>query len=87
MKKSIFMLMVAGLMASMPVLAAETAKSDPSKECVIRCSAQAESLVQKINRLKTEIEEGKSNYSAAELKKLEKQLNEANETMRTLEKK
>lgn len=87
MKKSIFVLMVAGLMASMPVLAAEKAKSDPSKEGVIRCTAQVESLVEKIHRLKTEIEEGKSTYSAAELKKLEKQLNEANETMRSLEKK
>ena len=87
MKKSILMLMVAGLLASMPVLAAENAKSDPSKECVIRCVAQAESIVEKINRLKTEIESGKNTYSAEELKKLEKQLNETNEMMKSLEKK
>ena len=87
MKKSILMLMVAGLFAAMPALAAESAKSDPSKECVIRCVAQAESIVEKINRLKTEIESGENTYSAEELKKLEKQLNETNEMMKSLEKK
>lgn len=87
MKKSILMLVVAGLLASVPVLAADTAKNESSKECIIRCAAQAESIVEKINRLKTEIERGKSTYSAEELKKLEKQLNEANETVRSLEKK
>lgn len=87
MKKSILMLMVVGLFAAMPALAAENAKSDQSKECIIRCVAQAESIVEKINRLKTEIESGKNTYSAEELKKLEKQLNEANETVRSLEKK
>ena len=87
MKKSILMLMVAGLMASMPVLAADTAKSDTSKECVIRCVAQTESIVEKINRLKTEIASGKNTYSAEELKKLEKKLNEANEMADSLEKK
>jgi biopolymer transport protein ExbB/TolQ len=87
MKKSILMLMVVGLFAAMPALAAENAKSDSSKECVIRCVAQAESIVEKINRLKTEIESGKNTYSAEELKKLEKQLNETNEMMRSLEKK
>lgn len=87
MKKSIFMLAVSCLFAAIPALAVENAKSDLSKECVIRCVAEAESLVEKIRRLKTEIEAGKSNYSAAELKKLEEQLKEASETMKSLEKK
>lgn len=87
MKKSILMLVVAGLLAAMPVMSAEKAKSDPNKECVIRCVAQAESIVEKINRLKIEIESGKNTYSAEELKKLEKQLNETSEMMKSLEKK
>jgi hypothetical protein len=85
MKKSILMLMAAGLLASMPVLAADVVKSDTSKECVIRCAAQSESIVEKINRLKTEIASGKSTYSAEELKKLEIKLNEANEILKSLD--
>jgi hypothetical protein len=85
MKKSILMLMVAGLLVSMPVLAADAVKNDTSKECVIRCAAQTESIIEKINRLKTEIESGKNTYSAEELKKLEKKLNEANEILKSLD--
>ena len=87
MKKSILMLMVVGLFAVMPALAAENAKSDPSKECVIRCVAQSEDIVQKIKRLQNEVEKGTTTYSAEELRKLEKQLNETNEILRSLEKK
>jgi hypothetical protein len=86
MRELIFMLIVAGLFTAMPALAAENVKSDINKECVIRCVVEAESLVEKIRRLKTEIESGKSTYSDAELKKLELQLKEASETMKSLEK-
>ena len=86
MKKSIWlMLMVASLLTAMPVLAADTAKNDPSKECVIRCVVQSESITEKINRLKTEIASGKNTYSTEELQMLEKKLNEANEMLKSLE--
>ena len=84
MKKSILMLMVVGLFAAIPALAAENAKSDPSNECVIRCAAQAESIVQKIERLQNEIKKGKTTYSAEELRKLEAKLKEANDLLTDL---
>lgn len=87
MKKSILMLMVVGLLAAMPVLAAENAKSDPCKECVIRCAMQSEDIVQKIKRLQNEVKKGNTTYSAEELRKLEKQLKDANEMLDSLTRK
>lgn len=79
MKKSILMLIVAGLFAAMPASAAEQGHQVmDSKECIQRCALQSESIVQKIERLQNEIKKGKTTYSADELRKLEAKLKEAN---------
>lgn len=76
MKKTVLMLMVAGLLAAMPVLAAE---NDTAGEHVKRCVLQSEAIGNKIERLQKEIKAGKmKNYSAEELRKLEDKLSEAN---------
>ncbi len=77
MKKSILMLMVAGLFAAMPALAVEHEMMG-SKEQMQRCAEQNEAIGQKIQRLKSEIKKGDKKYSAEELRKLEEKLNEAN---------
>lgn len=79
MKKSVLMLMVAGMFAATSVLAAEPASNDKSaKDCIQRCVMQIETIDQKIERLKSEIEKGKTTYSADEIRKLEEKLKEAN---------
>lgn len=80
MKRSVLLLMVAGLFAAAPAFAAEHEKKDAQlgKECVQRCVLQTETIQQKIERLQNEIAQGKKTYSAAELQKLEKKLDEAN---------
>lgn len=76
MKKTVLMLMVAGLFAAMPVVAAE---NETAGEHVQRCVLQSEAIGKKIERLRKEIKEGKmKNYSAEELRKLEDKLSEAN---------
>ena len=75
MKKTILMLMVAGLFAAMPVVAAE---NETAGEHVQRCVLQSEAIGQKIQRLQSEIKKGEKKYSAEELRKLEVKLNEAN---------
>jgi septal ring factor EnvC (AmiA/AmiB activator) len=77
MKKSILMLIVAGLFAAMPAIAVEHEKMSP-KEQMQRCAEQSESIDKKIERLQKEIKAGKTTYSAEELQKLEAKLNEAN---------
>ena len=77
MKKSILMLMVAGLFAAMPVLAVEH-KMMSAEEQMQRCAEQSESIEKKIERLRSEIKKGEKKYSAEELRKLEVKLNEAN---------
>ena len=77
MKKSILMLMVAGLFAAMPALAAEH-KMMSAEEQMQRCAEQSESIDKKIERLQSEIKKGSTKYSAEELRKLETKLNEAN---------
>jgi hypothetical protein len=79
MNKSILMLMVAGLFAAMPALAAEQGHHDmDTKECIQHCAMQSESIEKKIERLQSEIEKGKTTYNVEELRKLEAKLNEAN---------
>ena len=79
MKKLILLLMVVGLFAAMPVLAAEQGHHDmDAKECIQHCAIQSESIDKKIERLQNEIKKGKTTYSAEELGKLEAKLNEAN---------
>ena len=79
MKKSILMLMVAGLFAAMPALAVEQGHHDmDAKECIQHCAMQSESIDKKIERLQNEIKKGNTTYSVEELRKLEEKLNEAN---------
>lgn len=77
MKKTILMLMVAGLFSAMPALAVE-AETMSAKEQMQRCAEQNEAIGKKIERLQGEIKKGNKKYSAEELKKLEDKLNEAN---------
>ena len=87
MKKSILMLMVAGLLASMPVLAAEQGHHDmDAKEYIQHCAMQSESIDKKIERLQNEIKKGKTTYSIEELQKLEAKLNEANAMLENMTK-
>lgn len=79
MKKSVLALVIAGVFAAMPVAAAEQKQADMNlKEALQRCALQSETIDQKIDRLKSEIDQGKKTYSAEELRKLEEKLNEAN---------
>jgi Skp family chaperone for outer membrane proteins len=76
MKKTVLMLMVAGLLAAMPVVAAE---DESAGEHVQRCVLQSEAIGNKIERLQKEVKAGKmKNYSAEELRNLEEKLSEAN---------
>ena len=75
MKKTVLMLMVAGLLAAMPVLAAE---DEAAGAHIQRCVLQSEAIGKKIEQLQGEIKKGNTKYSAAELRKLEEKLNEAN---------
>jgi hypothetical protein len=84
MKKTILMLMVAGLFAAMPVVAATDHKTigkpetSTAGEHVQRCVLQNEAIGQKIQRLQSEIKKGDKKYSAEELRKLEEKLAEVN---------
>ena len=77
MKKSILMLMVAGLFAAMPALAVEHEMMS-TQEKMQRCAEQNEAIGKKIERLQGEIKKGNKKYSAEELKNLEAKLAEAN---------
>ena len=75
MKKTVLMLMVAGLFAAMPVVAAE---DESAGEHVQRCVLQSEAIGKKIERLQGEIKKGYTKYSAEEIRMLEEKLAEAN---------
>jgi hypothetical protein len=79
MKKTILMLMAAGLFAATPVLAVgKDSGQMMADEHVQRCVLQSEAIGQKIQRLQSEIKKGDNKYSEEELRKLEEKLNEAN---------
>ena len=84
MKKSILMLMVAGLVTAMPTFAAEHVMS--AQEQMQRCAEQNEAIDKKIERLQSEIKKGNNKYSAEELRKLEEKLNEANAMLDSISK-
>jgi uncharacterized protein YecE (DUF72 family) len=86
MKKTVLMLMVAGLFAVMPALAVEPPEMKSAEEHVQRCVLQSEAIGVKIERLQGEIKKGKTKYSAEELRKLEEKLNEANQMLDSLTK-
>jgi len=83
MKKTVLMLMVAGLFAAMPVMAAE---DESAGEHIQRCVLQSEAIDKKIERLQNEIKSGKKTYSAEELRQLEAKLNEANAMLDSISK-
>jgi Skp family chaperone for outer membrane proteins len=79
MKKTVLLLLVAGLFAATPVLAVgKDSGQQTAGEHVQRCVLQSEAIGQKIERLQSEIKKGDKKYSAEELRKLEEKLNEAN---------
>lgn len=81
MKKSILLLLVAGIFAATPVLAAEHEMSmtmKPASDCLQHCAQQSESITKKIERLQGEVNKGTSTYSLEELRKIQAKLDEAN---------
>jgi hypothetical protein len=87
MKKLLVIIAALGLFGAMPVLAAEhegmkmgshegmkMETSTGTRECAL----QAESIQEKIKRLDAEVAKGTKTHSAADLKKLENKLKEAN---------
>jgi Skp family chaperone for outer membrane proteins len=78
MKKTVLMLMVAGLFAAMPALAVEPPERKMAGEHVQRCVLQSEAIGQKNQRLQGEIKKGETKYSAEELRQLEAKLAEVN---------
>lgn len=86
MKKTVLMMLVAGLFTAMPVLAVEHHEMMSADEHVQRCALQNEAIGAKIERLQKEVKKGKTKYSAEELKKLEAKLAEASEMLDSLTK-
>ncbi|RNC69328.1 MAG: hypothetical protein ED859_07540 [Desulfuromonadales bacterium] len=93
MKKLIVAALTLTLCSSMPALAVEHGAAHKqmdekcAKECEMllrNCSQEADSLQQKIARLKGEISKGTKVYTIDELKKLEMKLKEANLIMKDL---
>ena len=93
MKKLVVVLMAMGLFGAMPAFAADHGdmKMDmhegmqmETDEGMRQCALQAETIQQKIRRLQAEVKEGKKEYSAEELKKLQNKLQEANDLLDTL---
>ena len=85
MKKLAVILFAMVLLGAIPVFAAEhdDMKMDPS-DGVRECALQAESIQEKISRLKTEEAKGEKKYSPEELKKIEMKLKEANKMLEIL---
>jgi ABC-type phosphate transport system auxiliary subunit len=85
MKKLVVVVIAMGLFGAMPAFAAENMKMD-TKDGMRECALQAESLQQKMTRIQGAIDQGSQKYSAKELRKLKRQLKEANDTLDALEK-
>jgi hypothetical protein len=95
MKKLLVILMALGLFGAMPAFAAEHEgmKMDSHEgmkmdtpDGMRECALQAETIQQKIKRLNAEVAAGTKKHDAAELKKLEQKLKEANELLDNLSK-
>ena len=84
MKKLVVALIAVGLFGAMPVLAAEHEGMMMEHEGARQCALQAESIQQKIERIRGEIKKGSKKYSAEELKNLEGKLKDANNTLDNL---
>jgi len=86
MKKLAVVVLAMGLFGAMPVFGAEHDKMKmDTSEGVRQCALQAESIQEKIARLKAAQAQGTKKYSAQELKKIEKKLAEANKMLEQLE--
>jgi hypothetical protein len=82
MKKLAVVLLAMGLFGAMPVFGAEQDKMTmDTSEGVRQCAMQAESIQEKIARLKAAEAQGTKKYSAKELKKIEEKLAEANKML------
>jgi hypothetical protein len=89
MKKLLVILMTLGLFGAMPVLAADEKGMDMKMDMpdgTRECALQAETIQQKIKRLNAEVAAGTKKHDAAELKKLEQKLKEANDLLDNLSK-
>ena len=88
MKRTAIILLAAFTMsATLPVMAQMT--KEEKDMCLLatkNCLNQADSLQQRIKRIRTEIKKGKKVYSAEELKNLEQKLQEANDILKRIEK-
>lgn len=81
MKKAIVLLSVVGMFGAVPVFAADQhdhGKID-AQECAVLCARQAQTLQEKITKLKSEVAKGNTAYTAEELRALEQKLKSANE--------
>ena len=85
MKKQIALMMVAGLSATTPVLAAKHEPMVvPPTKFMEQCVLQSETLQDKIAKAKAEIAKGSKAYTQEELETLEKKLKEANDFLEAM---
>jgi len=88
MRRLLVMLMALGLFSAMPVFAADNSHMTmDTSEGVRQCALQAETIQEQVKRLETEIAKGMKTYSAEALKKLEKELKDANDFIDQLNRK
>lgn len=80
MRRVLVLSLAFGLLTSMPVLAADHEHMTlETTEGVRQCALQAETIQEQVKRLETEIAKGTNKYGSQDLKKLEKELKDANE--------
>ena len=86
--KKIALLLCAALMmsATVPAFAAEMTKEEKD-QCLLAskgCATEVDSIQKKIKKLQEEIKKGTKVYSAAEIKKLQEKLDEADKMLDVL---
>jgi septal ring factor EnvC (AmiA/AmiB activator) len=87
MKKIAVLLCAAFMMsATVPAFAAEMTKEEKD-QCLLAskgCAAEVDSIQKKMKKLQAEIKKGTKVYSAAEIKKLQEKLDEADKMLDTM---
>jgi len=87
MKKIAVLLCAAFMMsATVPAFAAEMTKEEKD-QCLLAskgCATEVDSIQKKIKKLDAEIKKGTKVYSAAEIKKLQEKLDEADKMLDTM---
>ena len=87
MKKIAVLLCAALVMsATVPAFAAEMTKEEKD-QCLLAskgCATEVDSIQKKIKKLEAEIKKGTKVYSAAEIKKLQEKLDEADKMLDTM---